>query len=692
MNLTHLDLATGLTTLAVLVACAIGSAWLLQRRFFSAEERSERLTIVGTLAAIIALYPTLLLGMTGALRLAPLLVFLLAITLASFVLWRRAGRTRPAHAHATFGGRAALALFVLLCGFAIYAAGFGLVHPPLAWDDLFYHLPKVAQFYQDGAIAPLYHPQGPYPSYYPASTEALVLWAVLPFGNDLLVLWTNLPFLALAALALWRLARDAGAPPHLAALAPLCFVFTPCVARLAFTVHAEPLVIASALLTLHFALRAARSGEPRDAVLAGLAAGLLLGAKVTGPLYAALALLPWLIALRKAPRPLASVLALAVSAAPGLAWLAQNAILTGNPVYPLPIFGLPGIEHDLSLVSAGSRIAELLSEGHLFRALIGSDEPSVYQSGIGWKLVPLVVVFAWAMARARRAPERVTLAWLATLAFSWAALFLVAPVYFPANVYQNVRFLAPALALVVAAGVASLASRHPRVAAALAGASVASDLLAMARDATEALWLLTSIAAAAVLALATMRIARCVGDARRLAPAAAVVALAGLYAVLVPAHAARETTRHLRYARDWSTVQTVAPSYAPGWRFLDAHAAPDARVALHGFDFVYPIYGPALARRVRYIDVNARAGGAYHAYAGGANRTGADPAAWIQNLERFGANWLYLERRPWESRFPEERTWADARPARFTLRFANAWTRIYRVEASRQGGRETSAP
>ena len=87
--------------------------------------------------------------------------------------------------------------------------------------------------------------------------------------------------------------------------------------------------------------------------------------------------------------------------------------------------------------------------------------------------------------------------------------------------------------------------------------------------------------------------------------------------------------------------------------------------------------GPRLDRRVRYVDVNARDGGAFHAYAFGKHRADADAKSWIANLARHQIGWVALAR-PWHTKaFPAEADFAAAHPTRFREVYRSAATRIY---------------
>jgi hypothetical protein len=152
----------------------------------------------------------------------------------------------------------------------------------------------------------------------------------------------------------------------------------------------------------------------------------------------------------------------------------------------------------------------------------------------------------------------------------------------------------------------------------------------------------------------------------------------------------REARRHDAYASRWDLHETLVPAFAAAFTFLDAHAKDTDVVAQSGFEYLYPLYGPRLARRVRYVDVNLANKGAHHGYALGTHRDGADPGAWLNNLRAARAQWLAVAR-PWHTGFPIEASWADARPDVFSLAFRSKAARIYAIHPA-PGGAEARAP
>src|SRR5207249_2194515 len=63
-------------------------------------------------------------------------------------------------------------------------------------------------------------------------------------------------------------------------------------------------------------------------------------------------------------------------------------------------------------------------------------------------------------------------------------------------------------------------------------------------------------------------------------------------------HVWREQHRHQAYASDWELHRTFAPAYVTAWEWLDRNVGGKDRIAHVGNEYLYPLYGPRLNRRV----------------------------------------------------------------------------------------------
>jgi hypothetical protein len=694
--LTFAELARGLFHCLLLNGAALASAILLGRRFFPRRYLAERFQVAALLWSALVALPCLVLGALGVLTRGTLLGVEVGIFAGAFLAWRgfgprplvAAGRPGP------FAWGMAVLFGVVGLAFAVPA----LTRPPLSWDSLYYHLPVAAEWLQSGSLGPLYHSTAPHHGYFPATGDLFTLWALLPFGNDLCVGLVGFPFLALGGVAVYRIAILCGAEPHLARYAAPLYLLTPAVARYAGTQYVEPMTSAFALSAAVHLLEYRREERSDAVLLFGLALGLLAGTKSTALVQAAMLVLPmaWILARRRARGVgvwrLSGAAALALC---GGFWYVRNLILTGNPFYPneVSLFGISlfeGVPHRSMgmALDSGYRIAhgiwDGLAAGESLSALLGSAEPDAFELGLGPKLLPLAVcvlaVAVWLLRRGER-QRRPDLALALGLCAAFTLAFLATPLWRAAWLPVNVRFAAPALGLAVAAAAAAAQAARvsePRLAlcAALCAVPDLVVLLSEAGGATRLAW------AAALCAPALWAIAPARHPSRWRAWAAlpAGLALAGLLLLGASAlHEHREGSRHEHYAKGWDLHRAYLAPYASAWRWLDEHVRGSQRVAHHGVEYLYPLYGPRLERRVRYVDVNARDGGAHHAYPLGQYREHPDPERWIANLRRREIRWVVVTRPWYERSFPVEADWAQAHPRMFRPAFRSAHARIYEI-------------
>lgn len=305
----------------------------------------------GVVAAAGAVASLLVIGVPGLLHPGVLLGVEAAWALAAVLLARRrgvsalpAGRPRlpggdelRGHPGATL----AIALAVVALAWQLFVA---LVLPPYAFDALTYHLTMTASWLREANLDPT--PLSLCCAYYPGNAELLFTWPVLLLGTDAIVDTTQMGFAVLGGLAVAGIARTAGLPGAAAALAAALFAVTPAVLTQTPTNYADVIVAACVLAALHALARYAATGAPERLVVAGLAAGIVLGTKGTGIVWgAALVVAALLLVVRRAHahRPGRQVAGRAMAGflvacvALGLYWYARNWIDVDNPVYPFRV-------------------------------------------------------------------------------------------------------------------------------------------------------------------------------------------------------------------------------------------------------------------------------------------------------------------------------------------------------------------
>ena len=586
----------------------------------------ERWALVLLLAAIAGGSIVTSLGALGQLRGGT--VVGVAVALASLGLFvrpprRRAAGTAPPHEPLPPPARLLLtAALTLALPFA--ARAIWLV--PVDWDSLAYHLFFPARWIQEQRLATL---SGRFPldalSAYPHGAESVFAFVMVVVRSDLLVKLVNPPAAAACGLAAAALCRRLGGSLESALFAGLTVASTPALASWAATAYAEPLydlaVLVAVLLVVIFLADPRRSRS--TLALAGAAIGFAAGIK-----YLALPValfLATLVALGTAgPRATASaprgprragvavLLFVASAVAVGGYWYLANWARTGNPVYPIPWFGLPGMAEP-NLEWRGSSIAtafgSLLTAGHLQRAWIGVPGTVDGRMALGvqvlW-LLPLAMAGALGELRAARPAlaQRLTPGVAVVGAAATAlATYFVSPFWRNLGWLQaDVRFAVPALAMGAALGGAWLARRGTGrrtllLLSALTLAANASylDLSLPDVDAVVAgfLWLATATGVYLFL-----------GSSRRVRRTA-VAAAAGAAAILaLPWWQAREGRRYAQYAERSEVHASYHRRFAPVAAELERRAPGASLAYVFGDDgslFPYLFLGPRFERRLSIV-------------------------------------------------------------------------------------------
>lgn len=465
-----------------LLAAAADAGRLLVRRGWPALAGAERTVAIAVVALLIPTLSVELAGFAGRLSAVGLGAGTAALWLAARLAPSRG--LRPAAAEPADPWQ----WVPLLAGTLVYApvAVRSLLSVPTDWDGLSYHLLYPTRWLQEGRIAPSElgapHDQA---TLYPAAGEALHAFAMAVVRSDLLVA----PLMVLAAglfgVAVAALARAAGAARPAAAAAGALAATLPPLASRAASSYVEPLLDLALVAALLFARRAieAPADAARYGALAGLAAGLAAGTKYVGlPLAAALALaLPLLLAAARRGARRAAVAAgsfFAAAAVAGGAWYVRNAVLTGNPFFPVPVLGLPHLARpglDWEAGSLWTRARELTFSGlgDLLFALPPASAPAMALGPvalIALLLAPFAAARLVARARGRAAIAATSVPPLGLAVL--AATYLGLPWWDnPGLLRSLVRFAVPAAAIAFAVVAAALDDGRPARALALLGAA-----------------------------------------------------------------------------------------------------------------------------------------------------------------------------------------------------------------------------
>jgi hypothetical protein len=309
------------------------------------------------------------------------------------------------------------------------------VLPPYGFDALWYHLTAVAGWLQAERIG--MNQLALWSSVYPLNGELFFTWPTVFLRHDTWVDAVQLGFAVIGGFAVAGIARGLGLSARAAASAGLLFFLTPVVISQSTSASVDLVFVSTFLVAYHFLLRFLRTGpfawgegkrpDLRLTALAGIAAGIALGAKSLGILYCgALALLLLVhlahaVSRRRLQLPVA-VVSFVVFLVPLVAlggfWYVRTWAKFENPFYPVEVdllghtlfSGLP-IDNFLSAPPhPGSWWRSILGQWHQDQFLLvkphyynHDGRPSGFGPLWGYLAAPLLPLFAFAMLRKNRA-------------------------------------------------------------------------------------------------------------------------------------------------------------------------------------------------------------------------------------------------------------------------------------------------
>jgi len=578
--------------------------------------------ITGALAMFI-LVPQLL-GIVGWFRRGPVTIALVAVGVGVGLAARRAPSrtddggpiTEDRNAPASAASRVATIGAAVLVGivaaqwlghvFSSYRDG---IHDG---DSLWYHLPFATSFFQSGyTTRPLLVGPNSLIAFFPANGETVNGVSMLLFRRDIAVPMISLGWLALALLAGWCLgARYRAGAVGLAAVALLMDVPV-MAATQAGTARNDTMAVA--LILTAAALLAHANWDPVAIGLAGAAAGLAFGVKLSALPVAALLVIAVVLIAPRGRRLAVSIPWLGAFVVFGAYWWTRNLVRVGTP--------LPWVELHLGPLTLSKVRSEDTAHTAVIDQLRDSDGISrVLRNGMHWVFGPawwlfLIVVVGIALAAAIAGRGRVA-RMLGVIALIGLAAYLVLPNGAPTPESSfadlifglNVRYAFPAgvLALAVAATLPRM--ERARVAAGAVLAALALDITLWFRRGTferGGEWLVTGPERAIAIGVAVLvvLIVVVVLLARVHAPRHAWVWIAGAVALVlvVGSYVGGDMSLDRRYD------DTTRSGSGRAWKW--AQDLPPTRVGIIGNLFQDPYVGPKLANHVRYVGFTRDDGG-----------------------------------------------------------------------------------
>ena len=586
----------GFVGVATIVVAHAGVAILASRRWFSDSRAPLRQLIQAVLALTSLLAVGIALGTLGWFEPLPLVVGSVVVGVAAVALLPRAGapgtggpadhglqEPEPGRPSTPASVGVALAIGLLAVRWTaelIQTVERGFSHA----DELHYHLTHAALFAQSGRTWPIrFTSVGDGAAYHPAHAELLHGVGLSVFGSDFLSVFVNLVFAAMALAAGWVIGRRAGSAPA-GALLVAAVLSLPLVTSESGSALNDTMAIALLLTAVALLLTGpAGVGAPRRyVVVAGLAAGLAVGTKLT--VVVAVGALVLVVLARPAADRLRTLVAFVGAAlVAGGYWYLRNLAATGNPVPALSFGPLPGPELELQR-AVEFPVIDYLADVAVWREYFVPGLDRFF--GPLWPLVPGAVVLAAVAAlvpRVWRWDRRWSL--VAVCGLASLAGYAITPTSAagrpgePVLFSFNLRYALPGALLCLLAGLAHpWLRRHPERAVALAGAVfLASNLHGL--DPRRGAMGVAVVAAAVCIGLVLGRTPR-----RVLLPAAALGVIVGI-AVGIAVN-----DRYLE--QRWTADLARWGAYEAGDR------ASGLRVGVTGFPQSYPFFGAGLDNEV----------------------------------------------------------------------------------------------
>lgn len=187
-------------------------------------------------------------------------------------------------------------IFILFLISIFWIIFLGYLFPSYTWDALWYHLPIVGYIMQSGAINEVPNSSfiDQFVNIFPKNIELFFLWNIIFLQSDVITDLSQLLFAVVSVFSIYSIAVKLKVNKRHAIYSSLLFFFTPIIILQSVTNYVDVAVSALFLMAVNFLMSRDINTEEEMiylqkrklmTVMAGLATGLLLGSKGSGPLF-----------------------------------------------------------------------------------------------------------------------------------------------------------------------------------------------------------------------------------------------------------------------------------------------------------------------------------------------------------------------------------------------------------------------
>jgi hypothetical protein len=479
-------------------------------------------------------------------------------------------------------------------------------------DSLWYHLPAAARFVQTGRIFDLQSFDGGTTTFfYPEASALFHGFGMSAFHSDLLSPLINLVWLALTLLAGWCIGRPKGLGLHTMTGAALISTLPVFLGTQPGGAYTDQIALAFALCAVALLLNlpgGAIGDQPWVVLLSACAVGVVLGTKWSGLIGVAALTLTIVVLASRGRRLRTALIWVAGVAVTGGSWYIRNLVDVHNPLPPIGgSFGpltIPKVPEDAETAS----ILHFLFDGKAWRANFLPGLGLAF--GVLWPVVVVLVVVGLVLAIVR-GPDRLHRA-LGVVGLVVLVGYVVQPQFLtlfgrPVYFYFNLRY--PAVGLVFGLVLLPVAVSRRLVPAVLA--AYVALLLALQTDPTtwptglrprsfakpiESYAVVAGVVGGVLILLAglvALRGARGAGGRKAMVWGIAALGLA----VAVVGYPVQRYGLDHRYTAATAYEAPNANRAIYRW----AQGVHDARIALAGDFFQYPLTGLRQSNYVQYL-------------------------------------------------------------------------------------------